>query len=50
MFGVGCSRVCIGSVRLFRYQHVGIGNGKSRVVGIAQRDPPMWVVLHCSGK
>ena len=44
---VGLTGTCVGSARLFRHQHVGIG---IRVGGIAQREPPTRGLSRCSGE
>ena len=46
---LGSSTVGIGSERLFRYQHVGIGNAQCSRWGLTHREAPPRVVSWCSG-
>ena len=49
MLHVGSVRLCAGSARVFRFQHVGIPNAKSSLNNIKHGADPMQVVLCCSG-
>ena len=49
MFNVGPNDVGVGSMRLLRCQHIGIGNANPMVEGRTQHKAPIQVVLCCSG-
>ena len=45
---VGSAGIYVGSMRLSKYQHVGISNAKWSRWGLNQCDGPTRVVSHCS--